>query len=183
MVETRLRCSYDYARDLRPELSELEFREVWERIVNTGRRFDNLYLAHTPQILARIPSCSGFAWEEYAPGCIDIYLADFAGPSRTNPVTIKINKSLEKMLLILVHELTHLNMPNQVIPTNGFLYEDIVNQIALKVTGDLSVTCSLGDISFYRESLASIGQPIVDIPLGTVSVKEYFNNLSNGDLL
>ena len=58
MLRTRLVCSYDYARKLNPNL----FEKDWNKLVETGKRFNPLYGKEIPQILDLIQRYTGFNW-------------------------------------------------------------------------------------------------------------------------
>ncbi|MFH1917802.1 MAG: hypothetical protein ABIJ14_01675 [Nanoarchaeota archaeon] len=169
MLKTRLVCSYDYTRKLNPNLSE----EDWDKLVETGKRFEPMYKKETPKIIGLIPRYTGFNWNEQGIEEIPIYLANFNGPSRTNPITIKIS-NLEEMLLKVIHELAHINMPNKFLRLNNDTYEDLVNQVTLKVTEEIGLNTSTVKIEKFREEILKKGAEVIDVKLDLMNVKSYF---------
>ncbi|MFA6462004.1 MAG: hypothetical protein WCV90_07100 [Candidatus Woesearchaeota archaeon] len=169
MITTELICSRTYSQTLNTQLNDSD----WGRIVDAGKRLDAPYQQNMPYFLERIPIYTGFNWDNGL--SIPIYLADFDGPSRTNPVTIKIG-AVEDMLVKIIHELIHLNFPNSIFNLNDNVYEDVVNQVTLRIAEDQDIkgVISLEQMLSYRTSLLGkeIELPVID--LDKVNVRDYF---------
>ncbi len=151
MIKTELICSREYARGLNPLLNNND----WENLIINSQRFEPRYAKNISTILEKIPDYTGFRWKKdlYLP----IYIVDCSGPSRTNPLTIKIDSN-DNMLVKLIHELSHVNFSNSFNFNNEF-YEDIINQVTEHISGDLSIwDCeALKKIVDYRNKLVEKG--------------------------
>lgn len=170
---TKIVCDKEYARSFRKELNEIRFEKLWKRIVSCGEQFYyKQYKPHISDILKLIPSYSGFEWNSFAPEELPIYLVDKEGPSISNPLTLKIRQNLEQMLTILIHEMTHINMPSKVINDKMF-YEDVINQITTKICGNLSIYCGTEVIATYRQEKAKEGLIFENLPLDKKTVKKF----------
>jgi len=103
-----------------------------------------------------------------------IYIVDCSGPSRTNPLTIKIDSN-DNMLVKLIHELSHVNFSNSFNFNNEF-YEDIINQVTEHISGDLSIwDCeALKKIVDYRNKLVEKGTFLEKIPFNLTNLKDHF---------
>jgi len=147
MIRTKLICSKNYALKLNPELSEKD----WINLVKVGKRFERFYQQKMPLILEFIPLYTGRKWksELYIP----IYLVDYPGPSRSDPLTLKIDSGCS-MLVKLIHELTHINFP---CPTKvkEEIHELTINWVTEKVAKRIGIKrCSaLEEIIKYRNKL------------------------------
>lgn len=170
MIETELICSREYAKKVNPQLAE----DDWSKIIIAGRKLNPAYKQNIPYFLEQIPFYTGFDWSEEN-SYIPIYLANLTGPSRTNPITIKIG-SVENMLVKIIHELTHLNFPNTYYNLEGEIYEDLINQVTLKVSNDKSIKdCdALEKILTFRRFLLDKGLVLEEIPLGGINIRDYF---------
>jgi len=170
MIKTELICSRIYSQTLNKQLNDSN----WSRIVEAGRRLNAPYQQNMPYFLERIPAYTGFKWDDGL--FIPIYLADFDGPSRTNPVTIKIG-AVEDMLVKMIHELTHLNFPNHIFNLNDCVYEDIVNQVTSRIAEERNIKglISLEQMLSYKTSLLGKGIELPVIDLDKVTVRDYFS--------
>jgi len=170
MIKTKLICSYKYIKRLNQKFSE----EDWEKMIKISQEFNKLYEEKTPVVLERIPFYTGFYWENTSKE-IEIYLADFKGPSRTNPITIKTGK-INEMMLKLIHELTHTNIPlNKLEISSSLIYEDIINQVTTEVSKDIELNAPLEKIIEFRNDLLERKENILKIPLSFVNVRNYLN--------
>jgi len=168
MIKTELICSKEYARELNPFFNEND----WENLVLNSQRFEPIYSKNIPEVLGNIPDFTGYRWKKdlYIP----IYLVNYSGPSRTNPLTIKVDSN-DNMLVKLIHELSHVNFPNHFYFNKDF-YEDLINQVTENVADNLSITnCgALRKILNYREKLVMEGISLEKIPFNSTNLKDYF---------
>ncbi len=170
-MKTRIICSKEYVRRLMPKADKSQFEDVWNDVLQKGKKFYICYKKNIDSVLFNIPQYTGFEWQEIAP--VDIYLASMDGPSRSNPLTIKIKEDAEHMLPILIHELTHINMPNRILTLEERLYEDIVNQVTEQVCHKLDIFSGLETIKSYRQGLEAEGLRFAKLPLCELTVRQY----------
>ncbi|MFA5887890.1 MAG: hypothetical protein WC852_04225 [Candidatus Nanoarchaeia archaeon] len=173
-MKTKIVCSKSYAQSFRSELNETEFDLVWNNILQTGKQFYEIYKQRSPCILEIIPKYTGIRWDEFAPTEVLIYLVDTNGPSRSNPLTLKIRENIEYMLTVLAHELIHINMPNKLFH-NKLVCEDVVNQVTLKVCAQAGISAGTETIEFYKKAMQNQGFKNVNINLEEVTVREALN--------
>ena len=168
MIKTELVCSKEYAKKLNEFLEE----EDWENLVFISKRFESDYLKNMPTILNKIPFCTGFDWKKEL--CLPIYIVNYPGPSKTNPITIKIDSN-KNMLIKLIHELSHINFPNK-FGLNEKIYEDAINQTTEKISFELELgKCeALEKIICYRKELKKKGISVRRIPFESKNLKDYF---------
>ena len=169
MIRTELICSRDYARRVNALLTE----EGWENLICASKKFKPVYSKNMPVILDKIPNYTGFTWKRDL--FIPIYLVDYSGPSRTNPLTIKVDSN-ENMLVKLIHEMSHVNFLNK-FGLNEDVYEDVINQITENLSESLGVrSCeALEKIIYYRRKLIKKGVPLKKIPFRSTNLKNYFS--------
>jgi len=167
MIQTRLICSKSYALKLNPNLSE----EDWMNLVEVGRRFEPLYQQKMPFVLEFIPLYTGKKWESKL--YIPIYLGEYPGPSKSNPLTLKVDSDYS-MLVKLIHELTHINFPCP-IRVREEIYELAINQVTERIANKIGIKkCSaLEEIVEYRNSLRSKGIQ-EEIDLDNFTLKKIF---------
>ncbi len=167
MIKTELVCSREYNKRLNPDFSCND----WNRLIKVAKRFERHYLYRMQIVLERIPHYTGLNWPNIY---IPIYLVDYEGPSRTNPITIKIDSN-RNMLVKLIHELLHVNFP---IPKslNYEIYEDAINQVTEKIAQEIGTrSCgSLEKIIEYRRRMTRKGSLIKRIPLEAINLSQYF---------
>lgn len=175
-MKTKIVCSKVYARAFRSELSDAEFELVWEKLVQTGRRFYEIYKTHISDVLEAIPKYTGFGWERFAPTQVPVYLVDTNGPSRSSPLTLKARENIEYMLTVLAHELTHINMPERLFE-NELQYEDVVNQVTLRVCKQIGISAGTETIDAYRKAMQIQGFESKELDLEWLTVKETLNRL------
>lgn len=170
-MKTKIICDKEYARSFRKELTKVEFENLWREILSNGAQFYNhQYKPNITNILIQIPRYSGFEWSEFAPEELPIYLVDKDGPSISDPLTLKVRGDLEYMLTVLIHELTHVNMPSKLI-RDSFYYEDIINQITIRLCSDIGITSGINTINDYRSKMEREGYKFEDISLSENNVK------------
>lgn len=173
-MKTKIICSKAYARSFRSELGDAEFELVWEEIVKIGGKFYEFYKPHISSILEKIQKYTGFSWDRFAPAQVPIYLVNTEGPSRSNPLTLKVRKNIEYMLTVLAHELTHINMPKKLFE-DELQYEDVVNQVTLKVCKQIGISAGTETIETYGKSMQTKGFQSKKLNLEELTVKEALN--------
>ena len=172
-MKTRIVCSKEYVRKLMPEIGKNQFNDVWGDILRKGKNFYVCYKKYIDAIMSSIPQYTGFDWQLVNE---DIYLASMKGPSRSNPLTIKVKEDAEYMLTVLIHELTHINMPNSALTLEERAYEDVVNQVTERVCQKIGISSGLETIKLYKESLEAEGLRFTKLPIDELTVKQYYKD-------
>ncbi len=174
-MNTLIVCNKEYARSFRKALTERDFENVWETILHYGKQFYyEKYKPHITSILQQIITYTGLEWKLFAPAEVPIYIVDMDGPSFSDPLTLKVRPNIEYMLTVLIHELIHVNFPSHLIKRD-FLYEEIINQVTLKICGNLNIYSGTETIHHYRKIKQQEGYIYDDLPLEQCTVSTLFN--------
>ena len=64
---------------------------------------------------------------------------------------------------------------------NSDVYEDLVNQVTLKVTEEIRLNTSTVKIMKFREELLKRGVEVIDVKLDLMSIRDYFTPKSIRD--
>ena len=105
--EVDIRYNYDYAKRLYD--GQENFDEVWNKLMDDGGKFEELYEECIDNILEAIPKVTGYGWNEHADKFIPIYVV-YNGNSFSHPLTLKIEDELGETLASLIYQLVHCNM-------------------------------------------------------------------------
>ncbi|OYT32332.1 hypothetical protein DRJ22_00790 [Candidatus Woesearchaeota archaeon] len=76
----------------------------WKEVKKIGKKFEKKYKKEINKITRLIPKIVRKPWRKKE---INVYIVDWAGPSFSHPLTLKVRKDLLLMLVILTHELLH----------------------------------------------------------------------------
>jgi hypothetical protein len=77
---------------------------TWEDVIKIGKRFEKEYESEINKILDIIPQVMNMSWKR---DYIQVYPVDWAGPSFSHPLTLKVRDDGLLMLVVLIHELLH----------------------------------------------------------------------------
>jgi len=105
----------------------------WPEVKKLGQKFEKKYQAEIEQIARIIPKLTGKPWRRKV---TEVYIVDWAGPSFSQPLTLKVRDDLLLMLVILTHELLHdFYLENKNIEK----VETKINELVKKVFAKLNI--------------------------------------------
>jgi hypothetical protein len=76
----------------------------WEDVLRIGKQFEKEYELELNNMLKIIPEVMNASWKR---DFTQVYFMDWAGPSFSHPLTLKVREDTLLMLVILIHELLH----------------------------------------------------------------------------
>ena len=167
--EIDLRYNYDYAKRLYK--GQENFDEVWNKLIETGGRFEVLYGECIDDILEAIPKVTGYDWEEHADRFIPIYMVN-NGNSFSHPLTLKIEDELGETLTSLIYQLVHCNMFFGF--TSKELQKDIYVKSVYAITEEISIDIKDDINNFLMKNGIKMNNSSWDPK--RENVKEYLNN-------
>lgn len=140
-METEIRFSGIYNKTLNSRFSEMESKKLIKKIL----KFEKYYKDKEKRILKLIEKYSGYRWKrEYIP----VYIVDFKGKSFSDPLTLKFRENKEIMLIVLIHELVHNNIPHKIQNKFKDRRERLVNLVTKYVALDLKLNIKNTHIKF-----------------------------------
>lgn len=140
-MKTEIRFNGFYNKILNSRFSERDFKKLIKKVLEFKRYYKN----KEKRILRLIEKYSGYKWKrEYIP----IYIVDFKGKSFSDPLTLKFRDNKEIMLVVLIHELVHNNIPNRIQNKFKIIRERLVNLITRYVALDLKLNIKNAPINF-----------------------------------
>ena len=82
--------------------------EKGKALLDKSRSFITQFEVCRDRILSLIEKRTGFDWQEKE---IDVYISDTVPNSYEEPLTLKFRDNADEMILVLIHELVHRNIP------------------------------------------------------------------------
>ncbi len=76
----------------------------WKKVKEIGKKFEDKYSEEIAKIVEVTPEVTNKEWKDEI---IKVYLVEWAGPSFSHPLTLKVREDLLLMLVVLTHELIH----------------------------------------------------------------------------
>lgn len=150
--KTEIVYSRPYIR-LINDVSELTALDLYKRTRTIGVKFEKVFNKYINKIIKVIPQITGYKWQQrYVP----IYLVDFTERkknqySMSRPLTLFIKEDILLMLVVLIHELIHVNFaerkkvlmsePNFIF--RRFLEDMAVNLVVKKVVKRINLRTRL----------------------------------------
>lgn len=182
MIFMKVKIKYDwtYNRQFNLSISENEFEnKIWKSVLTKGKMFEKLYNKHIGKIIKLIPRFSGYEWCELSDEFIPIYLVKKKGFCFSDPLTLNIGMSNKMMLVALVHELCHRNMPfpikNEADPLKTEILMNLVTDAVFKnldIKADKEVQSLIDSTKdIYKETYKPI-----DLDVSRITVKKYMKN-------
>lgn len=124
----------------------------FRKFENKTAKFRSVFNRRRNKILKLIEKYSGYDWKgQYVP----IYLVGIMKkPSFADPLTLKFREDVELMLILVIHELTHVNLPSKMQWAAGVKKaEQWVNLITRHVAMDLKLDLKKASMSNFDEAL------------------------------
>jgi len=161
--QLEIRMSWPYNHILADDFSYDDYRKDADKVIekhkiNFGKfdRSTRLFQIAFNKNKIRIPKLiekySGFVWrQKYIP----IYLVKMTQkPSIADPLTLKFRDEIDPMLLLVIHELTHLNLPEKMqFEVNNRICEQWVNLITRNVAINLNIDMSNPPMRNFDQAL------------------------------
>jgi len=112
---------------------------TWDKVKSLGNSFEKRYSSEIIKIPSLIEKVSSKKFNEKELEC---YLIDWAGPSFSNPLTLKVRKDPLLMLVILTHELIHHVTGGKITPKKhqkiNDLTEEVIKKLGLKAEDQMA---------------------------------------------
>jgi len=140
----------DYKKDGNKVIDK--YKIEFKKFKRSTRAFQIAFNKYQKRISKLIEKYSGFAWrQKYIP----IYLVKMTQkPSIADPLTIKFRGETDPMLLLVIHELTHLNLPEKMqFEVKNRICEQWVNLITRYVAADLKLDMSNPPMRNFDDAL------------------------------
>lgn len=111
-----------------------------EALRKRSNDFVRLFARHSSEILRMIPEKTGFEWRA---NVIPVYLSDTTPNSYEDPLTVKYSDDPAHMLIDLIHELIHCNIPSSVQePLDDKDREQLVEVVNEDICKELGISSS-----------------------------------------
>jgi hypothetical protein len=151
----------EYTRDANKSIEK--FNKEFQKFKKHSKPFQKAFKKHQKIILQLIQKYSGYSWKGQQ---IPIYLVNMTQkPSIADPLTLKFREDIDMMLILLIHELTHLNLPEKMqLNAGNKLCEQWVNLVARYVALELKLNLNKASMKNFSEAL-ELGWNLKDKPL------------------
>ena len=128
------------------------FNKNFNKFKKRTTSFHKAFIKKQKIILKLIEKYSGYDWKGKS---IPIYLINITQkPSIADPLTLKFRDNLDSMFILLIHELTHLNLPQKMqFDAGNKRSEQWVNLITRYVALELKLDLNKATMKNFSEAL------------------------------
>jgi len=148
-----LNDEFNYPKFLKDYNSEVDkFNKKFEKFKIETKAFQKAFKKYQKVIIKLIQKYSGFSWKgQYIP----VYLVKMTKkPSISDPLTLKFKENIDSMLILLIHELTHVNIPYKLqLDAGQKVQEQWVNLITRYTAIELGLDLSRASMLNFNEAL------------------------------
>lgn len=128
------------------------YEKNFQKFKKTTEPFQKMFKKYKKRILYHIEKYSGYSWKGQK---IPIYLVNMTQkPSISHPLILKFTTDIDSMFILLIHELTHINLPGEMQSKAGVkVSEQWVNLITRHVALDLKLDIKKASMRNFSEAL------------------------------